>query len=222
MSIKHLIKRNYYLYRFLSACILHLKRAKSIYGGGNYISNRGYGKINKDIIGQSNEVIIGKNSYFNKTKIRIRGNNNKITFGENCTIGPNCSFWMEGNNIAIIIGSHTSFTQHVHFCAQEDNVSIIVGEDCMFSNTITIRTSDSHPIYDDNGIRINNPRSVYIGNHVWVAPRSNIMKGANISDGAIIGSNTFVNNDIPENSLAVGSPAKVVKTKIHWTRETIF
>ena len=137
-------------------------------------------------------------------------------------MGSNCSFWMEGNNISIIVGDNTTFTHSVHFCAQEDNMSIIVGDDCMLSNTITVRTSDSHPIYNEDGVRINGPQSVNIGNHVWIAPGTKIMKGAKIMDGAIIGSNTFVTKEIPENSLAVGSPAKVVKTNVHWTREQIF
>ena len=129
---------------------------------------------------------------------------------------------MEGDNITIRIGKNSTFTQIVHFCAQENGQSIDVGEDCMFSNTIIVRTSDSHAIYDDNGIRINQPKSVRIGNHVWIAPNSKIMKGATIGDGCVIGSNSFVTKDIPSNSLAVGSPAKVVRENIKWTREKLF
>ena len=93
----------------------------------------------------------------------------------------------------------------------------------MFSNNIVVRTSDSHPIYriDDNQ-RINPAKSVTIGNHVWVAPNTKIMKGVNIENGSIIGSDTIVTKVIPENSLAVGHPARVVKSNIKWTRENLF
>lgn len=92
----------------------------------------------------------------------------------------------------------------------------------MFSNKIIIRTSDSHPIYDiESNKRINPAKNIHIGNHVWIAPQSTIMKGVNIGDGAIIGSHTLVTKDVNNNSLVVGYPAREVKSKINWTREDI-
>lgn len=159
----------------------------------------------------------------NDVSIRIHGSNNELVIGDKCVIGDECSFWIEGNNISIKIGNLCTFTQKVHFCVQEDSTSIVVGEDCMFSNEIIVRTSDSHPIYDiDSGKRINNPSNVVIGNHVWIAPTSKIMKGACIGNNSIIGSNTMVTSFVPDNSLAVGYPSKVVKKNISWTREKLF
>ena len=167
--------------------------------------------------------MIGKASVLDHTKIRIRGNNNSLIVGSNVHVGRGCSFWMEGDNISIIIGDHTTFTHTVHFCAQENDMRIEVGEDCMFSNHIIVRTSDSHPIYDfETKQRINPSASVKIGNHVWIAPHSVIMKKSDIGDGAIIGSHTMVNKSVPANSLAVGMPVRVVKNNIAWTREKLF
>ena len=100
------------------------------------------------------------------------------------------------------------------------NLDILIWK--RFSNKIIVRTSDSHPIYDlTSGERINSPKPVIIGRHVWIAPDSKIMKGAIIGDGCIIGSNTMVSKQIPANALAVGMPAKVVKEGVRWTREDI-
>ena len=110
-----------------------------------------------------------------------------------------------------------------NFTAQEDDMQIEVGKDCMFSNTIVVRTSDSHPIYKmETGERINQPKSVVIGDHVWIAPNAKIMKGAIIGAGSVIGSDTMVNKTIPSNCLAVGTPAKIVKENIYWTRKSLF
>lgn len=131
--------------------------------------------------------------------------------------------WREINNITIVIGSGTTFTHLVHFCAQEDNTTICIGQDSMFSNTITIRTSDSHPIYDlSNNLMINSAQDVFVGYHVWIVPGSKVRKGTKIGDNSIIGSNSMVTREIPNNCLAVGAPCKVVKTNISWTREKIF
>lgn len=147
--------------------------------------------LNKSCVGSGNSMFIGENTILNSVQIRVRGNNNVIRFGDNVCFGNDCSFWLEGNNILISIGSNTTFSHSVHFCAQEDGMEIVVGEDCMFANNIIVRTSDSHPIYDTKTKeRLNPASSVKIGNHVWVAPRSIIMKKADIGDGSIVGSNT--------------------------------
>lgn len=176
--------------------------------------------LKKTIFGNENVVDINGSTLIN-TIIRIRGNNNHLIIEDGCVIGDKCSFWLEGNNNRIIIHKHTTMTQHCHFIAQEHNTSIIVGEDCMFSNSINIRTSDSHPIYDKDGNRINPANNVEIGNHIWIAPHSIILKGAIIGNGSIVGSHTMVNKIVPANCLVVGMPSHVVKKDIHWTREDV-
>ena len=186
------------------------------------VENRGYGKYRKMIRGNNNKIVIGENTRLTTPMFRIIGNNNTILIGDNCFVGKNCSFWMEGNNIQIIIGNNTTFTQHNHLNAQEEGSIIRVGNNCMFSNHIIVRTSDAHPIFDmETGKRINPARNVDIGNDVWIAPDSKIMKGAEIGDGCIIGSNSMVSNSIPAHSLAVGTPAKAVKTNVRWTRDDV-
>lgn len=177
--------------------------------------------MRKSIIGNNNTVEIGNTTAIIDCTIRIRGTGNKLVIEEGCSIGKECSFWLEGNNNTIVIGKRTTMTLRCHFNAQEHDTKIIIGDDCMFSNTIIVRTSDSHPIYDDNGKRINPAKDVVIGNHVWIAPSSVIMKGATIGDGCIIGSHTMVNKVLPNSCLAVGMPAKIVKENVRWTREDI-
>lgn len=186
--------------------------------------NRGIGRPIKDIIGVGNAVAIGEGSHADGLRIRIRGNNNKLTIGEKCVFGKSCSIWMEGNDIEIEIGDANTFTMICHLNAQEDKSKITIGNDCMFSNNIIIRTSDSHPIYDKNTrSRINPADPVTIGDHIWVAPNTKIMKGAKIPNGCIIGSDTTVSKEFKEeNSLIVGRPARIVRENIEWTRERLF
>ena len=190
---------------------------------GIKVHSNGCYKLSKDILGLNNVIRIGKNSFIKSATVRIHGNNNQLIIDDNVIIGPNCSFWMEGNNCRIHIGSKTTVTRDVQLNCQENDMEISLGQDCMLSNNIIIRTSDSHPIYDENtGNRINLPKSISIGNHVWIAPNTKIMKGAIIGDGCIIGSDTTVSKIIPPQSLAVGRPCKIVKTGVKWTRENLF
>lgn len=152
----------------------------------------------------------------------IRGNGNRLVIGKNCIVGPRCSFRLEGNDITIEVDDGTTFTRDVQLCAQENDSRIIVGKDVMFSNSIIVRTSDSHPIYNAAGERENFPADVLIGDHVWIAPNSKVFKGVHIGSGAIIGSDSLVTKSVPPSSLSVGHPAKVVKENIYWTRERLY
>jgi len=53
---------------------------------------------------------------------------------------------------------------------------------------------------------------ITIGNDVYIGIRSIILPGVNIGDRVIIGAGSIVSKDIPDNSVAIGSPARVIKT----------
>jgi acetyltransferase-like isoleucine patch superfamily enzyme len=51
-----------------------------------------------------------------------------------------------------------------------------------------------------------------IGNNVQIGANSIIAPGVTIGDNVVIGALSYVNKDIPSNSVAVGAPCKVIKT----------
>ncbi len=53
---------------------------------------------------------------------------------------------------------------------------------------------------------------VTLGKRVWVGARAIILPGVTIGDNAVIGAGTVVTKDLPGNCVAVGVPAKVIKT----------
>ncbi|QHL89493.1 hypothetical protein GU926_17095 [Nibribacter ruber] len=52
---------------------------------------------------------------------------------------------------------------------------------------------------------------IVIGNDVWIGAHSIVLSGVTIGNGAIIGANSVVTKDLPPYSIAVGTPAKVIK-----------
>lgn len=50
-----------------------------------------------------------------------------------------------------------------------------------------------------------------IGNDVWIGANADIIRGVKIGDGAVIGADSLVLQDIPPYAIAVGSPAKVIR-----------
>lgn len=90
--------------------------------------------------------------------------------------------------------------------------SISIGNNVAISKGVTIRDSDNHAI--NGNTTISSP--IVIGNHVWIGLNVTILKGVHIGDGSVIAAGAVVTKDVPENSLAGGVPAKIIKSGITW------
>ncbi len=63
---------------------------------------------------------------------------------------------------------------------------------------------------------------VYIGERVWIGENVTILPGACIGNGVVIGANSVVRGEIPNNVIIAGVPAKIVKKynyeRMQWER----
>lgn len=57
-------------------------------------------------------------------------------------------------------------------------------------------------------------KPIIIGENVWIGENVRICKGVSIGNNAVIGACSVVTKDVPENAIAAGNPAKIVKTDI--------
>jgi len=55
-------------------------------------------------------------------------------------------------------------------------------------------------------------KPITIGDNCWLAANVTVCPGVTIGNGCVIGAGAVVTHDVPDNSLALGVPAKVVKT----------
>ncbi|KAA0911378.1 acyltransferase [Pusillimonas sp. ANT_WB101] len=123
-----------------------------------------------------------------------------------------------GEKSRVIIGSDLTCTGVVSISAAEGS-SVIIGDDCMFASQNEVRSDDAHPIFDiRSGKRINMSQDVYIGDHVWLAKRAVVLGGSDIREGSVIGFSAVIKGHIPNNCIAVGIPARVIKKDIAWER----
>ncbi|MDB4878835.1 MAG: hypothetical protein JWL60_281 [Gemmatimonadetes bacterium] len=79
-----------------------------------------------------------------------------------------------------------------------------IGGHCLiFTHGSWLNAMDGYPVTYE---------PVAIGNSVWLPWRVFVMPGTTIGDGSVIGANSLVQGTIPPSSLAVGSPAKVIRS----------
>ena len=92
---------------------------------------------------------------------------------------------------------------------------IEIGDDCLIAQHVEI-VGGTHN-YDDISIPMRrqgrSPSRIVIGPDCWIGSHAVIMGSATIGRGSIIGAGTVVHKDIPEYSIAVGLPARVVRTR---------
>lgn len=174
------------------------------------------------ISGKKNTITLGDNVNFRAANISVNGNNNRIIISDKVKFFESCCILIEGSNCEIYIGSKTTIGSADIFCG-ESNTAVFIGEDCMFGRQVSMNTSDFHSILDNsNRARINPPKNIYIGDHVWIGFGATVKKGATIQKDSIIASGAIVGSkEYPSNIILGGIPAKILKENITWSREKL-
>lgn len=169
--------------------------------------------------GKNNKVIIEKGCRFYNCSIEIYGNHNIITIANDCA-GHEFEFWASDGS-KIYVGEHTHFAGNTHLAATEGK-TITIGDRCLFASEIVFRTGDSHSILDLNGNRLNFAKDITVGNHVWIGQYVTVLKGTQINDDTIVGTNSLLTGKTFEsNCVVAGNPAKVIKNDVIWHHDLL-
>ena len=86
-----------------------------------------------------------------------------------------------------------------------------IGDDCFIGPNVSIYTACHSTDPDERNTRMEWARPVTIGDSCWLGGGVTILPGVTIGNGVTIGAGSVVVSDIPDRSVAVGNPARVVK-----------
>ena len=186
-----------------------------VYGKINFRGMRGSIIINEKIY--TGMIVIGYKYSYTKTSVplsvwTINGKiifNGRIRFlnGTYVLVTDNAELLFGTNGT--IIGSDTKI-----MCFEKIHIgnTVRITWECQIMDTGFHYVKD---INNDNTGRLTKP--IVIGNNVWIANRTTIMKGSIIPDWTIVASNSLVNKDfsnIGNFCMLAGQPAKVKSTNI--------
>ena len=114
-----------------------------------------------------------------------------VKIGEHCSIASNVQFGSEP--YMITIGDHVRLTENVKFTTHDGGLWVVRELKEEYKNADIFKP-------------------IVIGNNVHIGVNSIIMPGVTIGNNVIIGCGAVVTKDIPDNSVAVGVPARVIET----------
>ena len=134
----------------------------------------------------------------------------------------------------LVIGAYTHFGAHARVRAHEGTlrigaksvigirntincwIDISIGDACLFGDDIYVcdfdhvTTSLEVPIKDQGIVKT----PVRIGPDCWLGTKVSVLRGTRVGRGSVLGAHAVARGDIPEYSIAVGAPARVVRNRM--------
>jgi len=86
---------------------------------------------------------------------------------------------------------------------------VVIGRGCHIGHYCSISDNDEHTVGDL--LKVPPSQPVVLEDRVWLGMRTIVLKGVHIGHDAVIGAGSVVVSDIPPRSIAVGSPARVIR-----------
>ena len=162
-------------------------------------------------------------------------NHSNFSLGNNCFIGDRVIIFEErrggkvklGNKVEILrdttletgpggqitIGDNSSIHPCGHLYSYKENIEI--GSGVMIASACALYSYD-HGIAPNEIIRkqpVQSKGPIIIGDEAWLGVRVTVLSGVRIGRGAVIGAGSVVSKNVPDNAIAVGNPARVVKMR---------
>ena len=146
---------------------------------------------------ENGQIYLGKNCKVNKRAEIQCGKGGRIYIDKDCTFGPNLRITDCGSN------------------------KLLIHQDCMFSSDVVVQLSNGHALFNLESKKVyrSHGHLIEIGQHVWIGRRCSVRYGAMIGAGTMIGMESFVSEQVPQNVIAAGNPLKVIRQNIAWNRQ---
>lgn len=183
------------------------------YPGDDTFGRRMSSFLGRCIACRHQNVYIAPNAFISPDA-RIHPRTGKIIIGDHCSVAPNAV--LQGN---ICIGENSSVqynTLITGYGKVDDRQGYIyignnvrIAANCMIISANHVFDDPDIPIYKQ-GLQL---QPIIIEDNVWIGGGVHITAGVIIGKGSVIGAGSVVTNNIPPYSVAVGVPAKVIKTR---------
>lgn len=184
----------------------------------SWIASRGYRSFGKgSSIGRGvralnrHKISIGSDSRIDDGVYLNGLSKNGLEIGDRCQIryGSLIDGW-KGEGISI--GNDTFIGP---MCIIQGQGGTRIGSNCLIAGHSYIVPSNH--VFSDikKPIRLQGEtkKGIQIADDVWLGAGTQVLDGVKVGQGSVVGAGSVVTRDIPENSVAYGAPAKVVRDR---------
>lgn len=153
---------------------------------------------------------VGRGVKFNGW-VRFEKPNKDVRIGAGSMVGVGCYFCADQGG-KIIIGRNVGINDHCYLTSVH---SITIEDDVRIAEFVSIRDYDHEFERTDVPIHKQGLRGapIVIGAGSWIGRGVMITSGVTIGKGCVVGANAVVTKDLPDWSVAVGVPAKAIRSR---------
>lgn len=156
-------------------------------------------------IGKKGSFGMGRKTYWCVSK------SGTLTFHGDAIFSKGTQLIVNGN-----IEFGKSYSNNVN-CIINSSKNIVFGDDVLIGWESTIIDGDGHEIIS-NGVPSERSEEIIIGNHVWIASYTRILKGSEIRDNSVVAMNALVSKKFCEENILIGGINKKINEKIDWRK----
>jgi len=92
---------------------------------------------------------------------------------------------------------------------------VSIGRECILADRVMLIDFDHGVTEVDRPIRLQGiyKRDVRVGHNVWIGYGACLLRGVSVGDNSVIGTNSVVTKQVPENAVVGGVPANVIRMR---------
>lgn len=129
------------------------------------------------------------------------GKHASLRHGRNLFVGQHSELQSRGS---LQLGDNCFINERVRIIAME---SITIGSGCLIAPGVTILDHD-HDLAERHKFVV---APTVLSENVWIGEKAIVLKGVSIGRNSIVGAGSVVTKSLPENVIAAGNPATVIR-----------
>jgi acetyltransferase-like isoleucine patch superfamily enzyme len=138
------------------------------------------------------------------------GKGARVVLGRWSWLGHGCK--VRAHEGEVLIGAKTVLGQECTISAYQH---VAIGRECIVADRVMLIDFDHGVVEVERPIRLQGiyKRDVDVGHNVWIGYGACILRGVQVGDNAVIGTNSVVTKDVPDNAVAGGVPARTLRMR---------
>jgi acetyltransferase-like isoleucine patch superfamily enzyme len=133
-----------------------------------------------------------------------------VSLGRWSWLGQGCKIRAHEGRVSIgaksVLGQECTISAYQH---------VSIGRECIVADRVMLIDFDHGVVEAERPIREQGiyKRDVRVGHNVWIGYGACLLRGVTVGNNSVIGTNSVVNKDVPDDAVVAGIPAHVVRMR---------